>query len=248
MKNDNLGVDVAGFPIVDLGYSELVEALVSAAIGDGAVAYAAHVGALAHSENARFRDALDRADFVYADGAAIVLLARLAGAQRVERSPTTDLGWSVLRVLATRLGRKPRVVLLGGPPGLAARAARVFVAEGCEVCATYDGYDDLRIERLPEQIRAAQADVLFVGLGMPREALFVEENALAGTAKLIMTCGGWFNFITGAERRAPRWAQKAGLEWTYRLAQDPRGKAMRYVVGASFAGKAALSILGKGNR
>jgi N-acetylglucosaminyldiphosphoundecaprenol N-acetyl-beta-D-mannosaminyltransferase len=71
-----------------------------------------------------------------------------------------------------------------------------------------------------------------VGLGAPREMKWVDQHVKDLPPSLVMTCGGWFGFITQDEKRAPQWVCDAGLEWTYRIAQSPRRLAKRYARGA----------------
>jgi N-acetylglucosaminyldiphosphoundecaprenol N-acetyl-beta-D-mannosaminyltransferase len=72
---------------------------------------------------------------------------------------------------------------------------------------------------------------------------WVEEHAQDLPPCLVMTCGGWFGFITQDEKRAPQWVCDAGLEWTYRLAQNPRRLGKRYAKGAFSTAAIAIEIL-----
>lgn len=221
---------VGPFKVLDASRADVIEAIATR-LGDGIVAFALHVGGLNHANHTRYVDAMNSADLTYADGAAVVTLARLAGARRIERAATTDIGLPVLRRAAEHLGRPVRVALLGGPPGLAERAAaRIARTEPAEVVLTADGYQQ-DYDAVLATLRARGADVVFVGMGMPTEARFVtlHREALAGTS--VLTCGGWFGFLAGEERRAPRALQRAGLEWVYRLGQSPTRLRTRYVVG-----------------
>lgn len=193
--------------------------------------YALHVGGLLELRNQPFRKALDGADLVYADGAAVILLARAAGAKQIERAPTTDIGMPIVQGLSENLSRPVRVALLGGPPGLAVRASSKFRDAGAEVVLTLDGYftDD---EPVLESLREAAPDLVVVGLGMPREAIWTFGNRSKLPAAVILTCGGWFGFLAGDEKRAPQLLHSAGLEWTYRLSQQFRRLIGRYSRGA----------------
>lgn len=208
------------------------------------LALALHIGGLTLHKQEAFVQAFNEADLAYADGVGAVALARVSGARRIGRAPTTDLGWSVLE----RLGRgKPgrlRVALLGGPPGLAERAGEALEERaGVEVVAAIDGYREDWVQELTH-LRESKPDVLFVGLGMPREAHWVVENREALPPCLVMTCGGWFGFLAGEEARAPRAVQRAGLEWTWRLAQQPRRLSGRYLGGLLVLARLMLRAVG----
>lgn len=225
-------VPVADLPVADLPRGEVVGCSAVPARGRARLVFALHVGGLLHLDHRAFREALNGADVLYADGAAVVLLARLAGARRIERAPTTDIGAPVLREVSRRLGRPARVALVGGPPGLARRAGEVLVeSTGVDVVATHSGYftDDAVVLDL---LRHSRPDVVVLGLGMPKEAVWVHQHSDALPRAVVLTCGGWFGFLTGAERRAPQWLQTAGLEWTYRLSQQFPRLAGRYARGA----------------
>ena len=94
-----------------------------------------------------------------------------------------------------------------------------------------------------ERLRNARPDVVVVGLGAPREMLWVDEHLTELPPALVLTCGGWFGFLTEAEKRAPLWMQSAGLEWSYRVAQAPQRLAGRYARGLGTTGLLAARML-----
>lgn len=136
-------VDIGPFRVADVTYARAVEATVEMVVQGGRKRmYALHVGGLTHREDRRFVDEMRDAELVCADGGSVVLLGRLAGANSMERAPTTDLGWDVVRESSRRLARPVRVGLIGGPPGLAQRAAARLAAEASvEPVFTAHGYD-----------------------------------------------------------------------------------------------------------
>jgi N-acetylglucosaminyldiphosphoundecaprenol N-acetyl-beta-D-mannosaminyltransferase len=194
------------------------------------LAFALHIGGMNHRRNSAFAQALELADIVYADGVAIVALARFGGAKRIERSPTTDIGHSVITLAAKRAGRPLRVALVGGPQGLADAAGEELVRlHGITVVCTAHGYRDNWEQTLAE-LRASSPDIVFVGLGMPGEAEWAAHSRDVLPPCIVMTCGGWFGFLAGKERRAPRFMRLIGLEWLARLLQNPR-LVTRYLTG-----------------
>jgi N-acetylglucosaminyldiphosphoundecaprenol N-acetyl-beta-D-mannosaminyltransferase len=228
-------VAVGPFEVVALPQSELIDHIVQWPVADGpGVMCHLHVGALNHRDDAEFVEAMAAADVVYADGSATVLIGKAAGANALERAGLTDIGHDILERLATRLERPVRTGLLGGPEGLAERAgAALAAAHPTEIVFTEHGYhDETMWPALLAECRATNPDVLFVGLGMPREAIWAQAYRDQLPNALILAAGGFFGHVAGDEKRAPEWAQKAGMEWMWRVAQDPQGKAKRYAQGA----------------
>ena len=229
-------VGIGPFTVCDRAQSEVVENIVAGALGAPSrsqawVTYALHVGGLNARRNEPFVSAMTGADLVYADGMSVVMLARMAGATRIERAGTTDIGWDVIARLSEELGRPARVALIGGPEGLTFRAGEVLAEKAsAEIVLTDHGYHQDWAPVL-EALTDAAPDLLFVGLGAPVEMTWVQEHRDALPACAVMTCGGWFGFITEAEKRAPEWARKSGLEWTFRLAQSPGRLWRRYATG-----------------
>lgn len=227
-------VSVGPFAVADASTADVVAhaADLQAAGTSPARAFALHVGGLGSRHDRPFVEAMASAELVYADGASVVLIAKAAGAEHIERSPTTDIGWDLFRELTRRNGVAPVVSIIGGPPGLAERALDVLVDAGvARPGATAHGYQDSWPPVL-EELREQPCDVLVVGLGAPFEMVWVEEHLSSLSCGLVLTCGGWLGFLAGEEARAPAWLQKLSLEWAYRLAQKPRQLAGRYFKGA----------------
>ena len=104
------------------------------------------------------------------------------------------------------------------------------------VAGMHDGYFD-EDERVAADVAASGARVLFVGISSPRKEVFLSEQSLRIGPVFAMGVGGSFDVIAGMTRRAPLWMQRAGLEWLYRLAQEPGRMWRRYLVGnARFVG------------
>ncbi len=239
-------VEVGPFWVNDSSRAELVSRMVDLSLPhrtQPALAFALHVGGLNARKERDFVVAMRQADIVYADGGSVVWLARLAGASDVERAPTTDIGWEVLRLFAQKVGRVPRVALIGGPPGLAARAAEVLeTAEVAEVVLVDHGFHENWSEPLA-RLRAADPDVTAVGLGAPREMVWSEQHRNELPSGLLLTCGGWFGHLVGDERRAPRVLRRSGLEWIARVAQSPTRLGPRYARGIGVTASLAIRTL-----
>ena len=229
-------VEVGPFHVADVGRAALVDQIVRLAVTEARErvvnVFALHVGGLNHRHDPDFVVAMRTADLVYADGGSVVWLARRAGARQIERASTTDVGWDILSGVTGRRGRPPRVALVGGAPGLARTAAAALAEAGvADPVLIQHGYHsdwDSHIQRL----RQAAPDIVVVGMGAPGEMIWAQRWCRSLPAGLVLTCGGWFGFLAGAERRAPALIRRPGLEWIGRLAQSPTRLGPRYVKGA----------------
>ena len=239
-------VEVGPFWVSDSPRDELVDHVVDLCVRSTdrpAFAYALHVGGLNARRERDFVVAMRQADVVYADGGSVVWLARLAGGHRVERAPTTDIGWDLMRGFAQKVGRAPRVALIGGPPGLAERAQEVLEADGvADVVHVEHGYHTDWDEPLTA-LRKAAPDITVVGLGAPREMVWSQQHRDELPAGLVLTCGGWFGHLVGDEKRAPALLRRSGLEWIARVAQAPGRLGPRYARGAGSTAALAFSTL-----
>ena len=188
-----------------------------------------HAVAMAATD-AKFRKTFASADIVHADGAPVVFASRLTEAPIPERSATTDFLHDAAE-MAQAHGLK--FFLLGATEEINAACAAMLAKSypRLEIAGRRHGYfareDEISI---CEEINRSGADVLWVGLGVPKEYEFCERNRDNLTAGWIVTCGGCFNFAAGAYKRAPEWMQGAGLEWLYRLWREPRRLFWRYAV------------------
>jgi exopolysaccharide biosynthesis WecB/TagA/CpsF family protein len=188
-----------------------------------------------------YRRALDQADMVHADGGFLVSLSRsIAGAAIAERSATTDL---IHDVAAAGLREGLSHYLLGATEEVNARCAERLreVYPGIVIAGRRHGYFEPNEEPgVVESINAARPDVLWIGLGKPREQLFAVRNRERLQAGWAISCGGCFNYITGDYRRAPRWMQDRNLEWLFRAVTTPR-LIWRYAMTSPHAIWLALS-------
>jgi N-acetylglucosaminyldiphosphoundecaprenol N-acetyl-beta-D-mannosaminyltransferase len=182
--------------------------------------------------NHLFRRAYDRVDLSLADGMPLVWAARLLGCPLPERVAGSDLLLPLLK-LAARY--QWRVYLLGGASGVAEAAATLLAADlGVAVV----GWDDCRIESdgsdlaggSVERARAAKPDLILVALGPPKQELWIDRAAAEIRPAVAIGVGASLDFITGRYRRAPRWMSRAGLEWAFRLGQEPRRLWRRYLL------------------
>lgn len=189
----------------------------------------------AHSLNLAFRDdryraALRSADLVLNDGIGLDLAAWMRGRRFPENLNGSDF---TLRLLELAAERGWRVYLYGGQPGVAAtvRERLSQTIEHLQVVGVCDGYSPRSAEEIVEDIRAARADVVIVALGQPLQELWLDAH-LAGTGcHLGVGVGAFLDFVAGRVARAPRWMNRLGIEWLFRLAHEPGRLWRRYIVG-----------------
>ena len=187
-----------------------------------------------------WQDLLDEASLVVMDGTPLVWASGLAGTPVPERVA----GSSLVAPVCGRAARHGRsVFLLGGAPGTAAQAASLLAqdAPGLIVAGVHCppfGFerDPAAVSDIRKRLQEARPDIVFVGLPTPKQDRLIRSLRADLPAAWYLGVGIAFSFITGDVRRAPRWVQRAGLEWIHRFAQEPGRLFQRYFLhGLPFA-------------
>lgn len=226
---------IAGIPVDAVTMDEAVTAAVRA-IQNGR--FAQH-GALNAAKVVRLqsdpalRDAVGGCELITADGQAVVWAGRLLGLPLPERVTGIDL---MERLLVAANGLGLRVYLFGARPDVVGEVARLVSERypGVELVGSRDGYFDAADEpRIVQEIAATRPQLLFVAIESPKKELFLAGNRDAFGACFAVGVGGTFDVLAGRTTRAPELAQRAGLEWLFRLLQEPRRLGGRYLVGNS---------------
>ena len=210
---------------------------------------------------------LQKADLVTADGMPIVLLSRLMFRGLPERVTGADMVPAICRRCAEE---GLSVYVLGGdrdaiedafekiglghetPDARREETSRpTSDASGQKPSFRVAGIDPAFVKldepqpEIVERINAARPDVLFVALGNPKQELWIGRNAARLDVGAIIGVGGTFNFIAGRVKRAPKWVQRSGLEWIYRIIQEPGRLWRRYAYGlVKFSWLSLLSVFG----
>lgn len=180
-----------------------------------------------------FRRVLNGSWLTTPDGMPLVWLAHRLGQREVTRVYGPDL---LLAVCDAGRAVGLRHFFYGGAPGVADELARRLGERfpGLAVAGTWSPpYRPLTTEEfaaLQARIAAAQVDVVWVGLGTPKQDRFMAESWQRLDAGVLIGVGAAFDFHSGRLRQAPRWMQRSGLEWLFRLFQEPRRLAVRYLV------------------
>ncbi len=194
-----------------------------------------------------FRAILNEASLVTADGMPLVWVGRVRGRQ-VERVYGPDL---MLRLCAASAGRAIRHYFYGGVTGVAEQLAVNLEKRfpGLRVAGwwspSFNRLADGELRDAAHRINSSGADIVWVGLGTPKQERWMAALRSRLAAKVMLTVGAAFDFHTGRVRQAPRLLQRAGLEWAFRLSQEPRRLWRRYALNNPlFVVLAGLELLG----
>lgn len=173
-------------------------------------------------------------DLAVADGMPLVWASRLAGRPLPERVAGSNLIWS-LTAAAAEAGSS--VYLLGGDPGVADRAAAIFGDKWPQLRIAGTHCPPVGFERdgaaraaIASALRAAQPDIVFVGLGFPKQERLIAELRSELPRTWFLGIGISLGFVSGDNARAPGWMHRLGLEWVHRLVSEPRRLFRRYVI------------------
>lgn len=188
-------------------------------------------------ENAQLRDFIREADLVTPDGSGIELYFRLLGKQSVQRYPGIELAADLLE----SLGPDVKVAFYGGKPEVVMAAADYWRARSPQLnlVTVQHGYAaGVALDDFINQLAQVQPDLIFVGLGVPRQEFWIAEHRHLCPDAVWVGVGGSYDIWSGHKTRAPQWMQNVHLEWLYRLYQEPwrwrRMLALPHFVWASF--------------
>ena len=191
---------------------------------------------------------VDAAFLTIADGQPIVWASRLMGPRLPERAAGVDV---LERLCDISSQRGYSVFLLGSTEeNVAAASNQLRLMHPGLVIHTHNGYfRDCDAGAVADRIRESGATMLFVGMGVPRQEMFINTQWDRLGVAVAMGVGGSFDVLSGRLTRAPRWMQKYGLEWTHRLRQEPFRLFRRYLVtGGQFAALIAVSLMARLSR
>ncbi len=229
-------VPVLGIPLALTDYERTLAWIDRAVAGRhrGYICVAATHTVMASQEDPALRDAVLAADFTVPDGQPLVWALNLLGHRLSSRVYGPDLMWRWCE-RAARTGA--RCYLHGGrnePEPLAALARRLRLAHpGLQVVGGstqhFGDYSDAELDALAADIDRTRPDVVWVGLGVPRQEKWMQRMRPRLEAPVLVGVGAAFDFHAGLIGQAPDWMQRSGLEWLYRLAKEPRRLWRRYL-------------------
>jgi N-acetylglucosaminyldiphosphoundecaprenol N-acetyl-beta-D-mannosaminyltransferase len=238
-----------GTPMAVVSEAEAVRAIVDAAeAGRGHWTITANLDHVRryHHDPAQ-QSLIDDADMVVADGMPLIWASRLAGEPLPERVSGSSMVWSICEAASAR-GQS--VFLLGGDPGVAERAAEIFrdTYPGLEIAGTACppvGFesDEQELSRIKREVIEAAPRIVFVALGFPKQDLLIRRLMDCSPSASFLGVGISLSYATGDLSRPPRWTCNLGLEWAYRLYQEPtRRLVRRYILdGLPFAARMTMS-------
>ena len=195
------------------------------------------------------RDIHNAAGLVVPDGMPLVWLSRLKGFHHVTRVYGPDL---MLALCERSIGRGYRHFLYGGAQGIAERLATRLQARlpGLKVAGVYSPpfrtLEPAEDEQAVETINSVRPHIVWVGVGTPKQEVWMAQHVGRLNAPVLIGVGAAFDFHAGAKRQAPRWVMRAGLEWMFRMIQEPRRLGPRYLINNPlFVGLLIRQLLGR---
>ena len=231
-------VNLCGVNIDALSFDEVISIVEQKLLSDRKPNYivtpnAQHIVIL--QKDRHFQKIYHNAFLSVPDGVPLLWAAKLMNAPLKGRVNGTDLFEKLCEVSAEK-GFK--VFLLGGRPQAADRTAEVLCQKHPQLqivgtyCPPYGFEQDTKEpEKIEAKIKAAAPDILFVALGSPKQEKWIDANYQKLGIPISIGIGASFEFVSGMVRRAPKWMQKLGWEWLYRLLVEPRRLWKRYIFG-----------------
>lgn len=178
-----------------------------------------------------YRQVLNGADLIYADGIGVVYGARLWGYSLPGRSTAADFFPDFSRSFADH---GLRMYFLGGREGVARIAADRLMEKipGLMIVGTHHGYfSEDETARIIRKINAAEPDIVVIGFGAPKQELWIRDYGEELEASVLWGVGGLFDFLSGKTPRGPQWLLDHGFEWLCRLIAEPGRLWRRYLLG-----------------
>lgn len=183
------------------------------------------------NSNPRLMQIVNSCGVINADGASVILASKFLGKRLPERVAGIDLMQSLVE-LSSKKGYK--IYLLGAKKEVVEKTAEVLKNkyDNLKIVGIHDGYfSEDQWPDISKEIKETFPDFVFVGITSPLKEYLVEYLQNDGNNAVFMGVGGSFDVISGKIKRAPKWMQKANLEWLYRVIQEPRRLFKRYFVG-----------------
>jgi len=174
---------------------------------------------------------LNNADRCFADGSGLRLAAKTMGINIRDNVNGTDM---LPYLCEAAQAQGVSIFLLGAKPGIASATAINLLKEypRLRIAGTEHGYFERSQDKnVVERINHSNADILLLAMGSPVQEKWLQDNAPQLTCRTALAVGGLFDFYSGQISRAPMWMRELGLEWIWRLMQEPKSKFNRYVIG-----------------
>lgn len=187
-------------------------------------------------KDVEFQNVYNEADLILADGMSLIWISKIIHKPIKEKISGSDLFPKVCELAAKQ---KYKVFLLGAEEGIADKAARNLKNKyaGLDIVGTLSptfGFekDEEEINSIIDVINKAKPDILCVGLGAPKQEKFIYKYKNRLKVPISLAIGASIDFEAGKVKRAPKWMQKNGLEWFYRILMEPKRMGKRYFIDA----------------
>lgn len=233
-------IHILGTPIDRLTMNETLEVIKTAIINKDQILHTVmNAGKVVMmNENEELKISTTKADLINADGQAVVWASKILGQPLPERVSGIDLMERLVEIAAKN---NFKIFFLGATEEVITKLVSIYSEKfGKRIIAGYrNGY--FTNEEEPEicsKINESGTDILFVGISSPKKEIFLYKNReKLSNISFLMGVGGSFDVISGKIKRAPLWMQNNGLEWLFRLLQEPKRMWKRYLIGnARFIG------------
>jgi N-acetylglucosaminyldiphosphoundecaprenol N-acetyl-beta-D-mannosaminyltransferase len=228
-------VDFLGVPLMRTTTAQFIELLIAGSRHKiaGRPRFFTYINAwcaVIAQRNAAYRELLQQADGVYADGQAIVWASRSLGRPVPERVNAADF---IVQFCRRAADEELSLYLVGSAENIAPAAAREWQRQvpALTILGAESGYFKDAGEDVIARINAAAPDILLVGLGVPLQEQWVASHLARLNTRVVWCVGAMFEYHGKARARAPQWMRRAGLEWFFRLLLEPRRLGRRYLLG-----------------
>lgn len=220
--------------LYDLGLDAAVDSFLELSQADefsNRLVSASDANVLVHSRrHPAFKELLDCFYWNLPDGMPSVWILKLKGAKKASRCSGPDF---FKRILVASSEKPIRHFLCGGAEGVAEKLKETCAEWGNNnvvglACPAFKEYQEEDYKFLANKINESQADVVWLGLGAPKQIIFASELSKYTSTKFIITIGAAIDFHIGRIKKAPSWIQKIGFEWLFRVFQEPRRLGKRY--------------------
>ena len=191
---------------------------------------------LAAYKNPEVQNAYNTADYVLCDGMPVKWAASFLNTPIVERITGLDL---LPNLVAFAANESFTLFLLGASPGVGEKLKEVILQQypNCKIVGIYvppfmPVFDATENKKMVDAVNTTAPDIVLISLTAPKQDLWITQNKSQLHPALYVGIGGAFEVMAGLAKRAPKWVQKAGLEWLYRFIQEPRRLFRRYFIEA----------------
>jgi len=187
------------------------------------------------NKNKEFGIAFNKADYIIADGYSIIWLLKVLKKLKIEKVVFTYSFFQNLEDLF--LKEKSKVFILGGTQSVIEKAAKKMKSKSkLNIVGYSNGFFNIETQNdeIIKQINHANPDILICGMGMPRSEIWIQKNLNNVNTKIIFSVGGFFDFLIGENKSAPKWMYNSGLEWLHRLIQEPNRLFKRYFIANTY--------------